>query len=258
MVYLQKFVAVLKLNGKILRERDDVVHLPFGAEYSILLKNLNTKNALVKITIDGREVTDGGIIVPHSFNNVVELERFIDSGDLSKGYKFKFIKKTKEIQDNRGDYIDDGLIRVEWWFEEEQPYYRSFERGRSIMLDYYTNHTGTPNKYGSVTFSSSSMYSTCSVSPVNNVDVIDNNPLDDEGITVEGSDSFQKFIYSNIGRLEPMSQVVIFKLKGYSDKKQIKKPLFVQSTIKCRVCGRTSKSDQSNKFCSGCGARLIV
>ncbi len=44
MMYKQNFVVVVKCNGKILREQDsDVVYLPFGAEYSILLKNKDSR-----------------------------------------------------------------------------------------------------------------------------------------------------------------------------------------------------------------------
>jgi hypothetical protein len=36
MMYKERFIAVIKYNGKVLRERDDVVTLPFGSEYSII------------------------------------------------------------------------------------------------------------------------------------------------------------------------------------------------------------------------------
>ena len=41
MMYHKKLVASIRTNGKILREFKDTVYLPFGSEYSILLKNLN-------------------------------------------------------------------------------------------------------------------------------------------------------------------------------------------------------------------------
>ena len=41
MVYNEKLVASVKCNGKVLREDKDTVYLPFGSEYSILLKNMN-------------------------------------------------------------------------------------------------------------------------------------------------------------------------------------------------------------------------
>ena len=55
MVYQDKFVVSVKVNGKVLREHDkDHVYLPFGSEYSILLKNLESRKALVTINIDGK------------------------------------------------------------------------------------------------------------------------------------------------------------------------------------------------------------
>ena len=63
MMYDNKFVAALKVNGKILREVKDIVFVKFGSEYSILLKNLNSVRALVNIQIDGQEVCPGGLVL---------------------------------------------------------------------------------------------------------------------------------------------------------------------------------------------------
>ena len=54
-MYNNQLVASLKANGKILREFKDTVYIPFGSEYSFLLKNLNTTRALVNVFIDGEE-----------------------------------------------------------------------------------------------------------------------------------------------------------------------------------------------------------
>ena len=51
MVYKSNFVAVVKTNGTILREKgesNDEVYLPFGNEYSLLLKNKNSKRVREK------------------------------------------------------------------------------------------------------------------------------------------------------------------------------------------------------------------
>ena len=49
MMYESKLAAAIKVNGKVLREfNKDTVYIPFGSEYSILLKNLNTKRAIVE------------------------------------------------------------------------------------------------------------------------------------------------------------------------------------------------------------------
>jgi len=116
MVFRNNFVAVVKVNGKILRENKDIISLPFNSEYSILLKNLETKKALVKITVDNQDVLDGNSLII-SPNSEMELEGFM-KGMIARN-KFKFIKKTKQISDFRGDKIDDGIIRIEYWFEQQ-------------------------------------------------------------------------------------------------------------------------------------------
>src|ERR1700721_1628098 len=107
MMYSNKFVASLKVGGKILREQSGVVALPFGAEYGILLKNLNSRRAQVKVTVDGQDATEGTkLILPA--NGSINLERFIKNGNLKTGNKFKFIERTSKIEDHRGIKEDDG------------------------------------------------------------------------------------------------------------------------------------------------------
>ena len=118
MVYRDKFVAVVKCNGQVLRERGEDVNLPFGSEYSLLLKNLESRRVSVDIQIDGKDVLNGSslIILP---NEEFELKGFLEG--MSVRNRFKFIKKTKQIQDYRGDRIDDGIIRIEYAFEKRKP-----------------------------------------------------------------------------------------------------------------------------------------
>lgn len=40
MVYSNQLVAAVKCKGKIMREKKGNIFLPFGSEYSILIKNL--------------------------------------------------------------------------------------------------------------------------------------------------------------------------------------------------------------------------
>ena len=82
MMYHQKLVACVKVDGKILRESGDSVSIPFGSEYSILLKNLNTVRVQVKVSIDGTEATEGTWLVIQP-NSSVELERFIRNGNMN-------------------------------------------------------------------------------------------------------------------------------------------------------------------------------
>ncbi len=67
MVYHNQLIAVIKANGKILRElSNNTFKLPFNTEYSIKFKNLNSRDALIKVSIDGENVLDNSEI--HSEN----------------------------------------------------------------------------------------------------------------------------------------------------------------------------------------------
>jgi len=116
MMYNEKLIASIKVNGKILREIKDTVFMPFGSEYSFLLKNLNTKRAVVNIFIDGDNIVEGGLVIDPG--REIDLERSIRNGNLTAGNKFKFIERTAAIENGpRGIKLEDGLIRVEFQFE---------------------------------------------------------------------------------------------------------------------------------------------
>ncbi len=114
MVYQQKLVAVIKYNGKILREKDNsLVYLPFNSEYEILIKNLESRDCVVNISIDGQDVLDKQQLIVRA-NSSCSLEGFLKDNKVTN--RFKFIQKTSKIQDYRGDKIDDGIIRIEYRF----------------------------------------------------------------------------------------------------------------------------------------------
>jgi hypothetical protein len=120
MMYSNKLVASLKANGKILREFKDTVYIPFGSEYSFLIKNLNTTRALVNIFIDGDNIVEGGLVL--NAGQEVDLERAIRNNNLTEGNRFKFIERTAAIEDGpRGVKLEDGLIRIEFQFEKPRP-----------------------------------------------------------------------------------------------------------------------------------------
>ena len=118
MMIAEKMIACLKVNGKILREVKDTVFVPFGSEYSILLKNLNSVRALVNIQIDGQEVCPDGLVL--DANREVDLERFVKDGNLSAGNKFKFIERTASVEKHRGVKAEDGIIRISFKYEKPQ------------------------------------------------------------------------------------------------------------------------------------------
>lgn len=119
-MYNNKVAVAIKAAGKVLREQNETVAIPFGSEFSVFIKNLNSVRALVKVEIDGVDIGDGTRFVVEP-NSSVDLERYIKAGNLTSGNKFKFIERTGKIEGTRGIKIDDGLVRVEFQFEKVQP-----------------------------------------------------------------------------------------------------------------------------------------
>lgn len=265
MMYKNDFVAVVKVNGKVVREKDgSTIQLPFGSEYTIALKNKRFVRCLVDIFIDGSWIGGSLILRPHE---EVNLERFIDSPN-----KFRFIQKTREIQDYRGDKIDDGIITVKFRFEKV-----TYKPERKILLEKYNDimddntyrharigglsrgcdmYYNSPNTTGDIVNASlrSTIVSNAEVTPDA---MLMDKPADDEGITVKGSHSDQKFVSSHIEELEDETHVINFEVRGFQPSEESKTDedvIYVQSKITCPTCGTRSRA--SAKFCSNCGTAL--
>ena len=278
MMYSNRFVCSLKVGGKILREDQGVVALPFGSEYNILLKNLNSRRCMVKVSVDGQDATEGTklIIGP---NDSLELERFIKSGNLEKGNRFKFIERTKNIENHRGIKEDDGLIRVEFWAEKEvidQPIIRKhyYDEWYPVPRPYYPNWPTYPDLFGAPSgamnssvvqgsqFTQSGNVAQASSGNVQQASVYAMNmlrcsaSLNDTGITVPGSESNQKF-HSSFGfQTESNSHVIVLQLRGQTRSGKVSKPVTIDLKIKCPTCGKKQKP--FDKFCGECGAAINI
>ena len=296
MVYSEKFAAAVVINGKIARDVKDgsssLVRLPIGSEYSLRFKNLNATRVSVSVSIDGEDVLDGSKLVVNP-NDSIDLEGFMKNNTAKN--KFKFIKKTQEISDHRGDRIDDGLIRIEYQFVNPRPVViDTYEHHHYNHWDYwdywwYPTHPwykpwpmrggiiGSDIKYGSSIGGSSS-----SLGPDNSADTfkslnskiygsVQNQSInapdelratsqvsspDIDGITVHGSQINQGFNTTYLGVMEEATHSIIIQLVGTTSKNEpIKKAVLVEQKITCSVCGRRQTSN--NKYCGGCGNCLI-
>lgn len=258
MVYNEKFVVVVKCNGKILREKDDIVSIPFGSNYSLLFKNLNSTKAQMRVSIDGKDVLDGHALLIEP-NSDSELLGFMRGNEVH--HKFKFIQKTEEISEFRGDRIDDGIIRVEYRFEE-QP--KTCIR-KSIIDDSHNHHYYyySPLLLNNIYYSQNEIVGSsaeniirATSSSVNSVIMDSLSQENDEGITVQGEKTNQYFSYGEIGKVGP-SNIIILQLRGHkSDGSEVLKPLTVKTKITCPTCGKKSKSNAS--YCSNCGTNLEI
>jgi len=290
MTYKKNFLVCVKVGGKILREKDGVVYLPFGGEYSLLLKNLESRKSSVKVSIDGQDVLGGRSLLLDS-NSSTELERFVNS--LDRGNRFKFIQKTKEIAEHRGDRVDDGIVRVEFAFEqvtkhvsivEHYNYYDHYPYYHDWYYPYwYHPHypKPCPSPTWTVKCNSGKGSSADLVGAVNsNINFISQSSLlSEEGITVKGSESHQNFHEGYIGILDP-SEVIVIRLRGEVNeltvgdlflgkrslftkgeiaemrKSKVEKPITVKDKIKCTTCGNSILPTVN--FCEKCGTATRV
>ena len=252
MMYESKLAAAIKVGGKVLREFKDTVHIPFGSQYTILLKNLNTTRAVVNVFIDGTDMVPGGLVLDPG--REIDLERSIKNGNLTEGNRFKFIERTGSVEKHRGIGIEDGLVRIEFQFEQPRPVYNTpwisasgsnnqiYPQG-GIMRG-FGKGTGDVWPQGSVTCSATS-YDATSVNSSHEL-------LNDVGITVPGSKSEQKFHTTYVGALESTKHSMVFKLFGGT----MPKPITVKHKPKCVTCGKQNKA--TAKFCTECGTHLEI
>ena len=252
-MYESKLAAAIKVNGKVLREFDkDTVYIPFGSEYSILLKNLNTTRAVINVFIDGDNTVPGGIVL--NPGQEVDLERSVKNGNLQEGNRFKFIERTGAIEQHRGVKLEDGLVRVEFQFEQpvrpitwtNDIYYggnKIYPQG-SVLRNSTADWVAPA---GSVTCSATmDSYSTASAQAFVN-------QVNDAGITVPGSKSTQTFQTTYVGALESVKHSMIFKLLGGE---AVKQAVTVKHKPRCVTCGKQNKAHA--KFCQECGTALEI
>ncbi len=241
MMYESKLAAAIKVDGKVLREFKDTVHIPFGSEYTVLLKNLNTVRAVANVFIDGENAVPGGLVIDPG--REVDLERWIKNGNLTEGNRFKFIERTSSVEQHRGIGIEDGLVRIEFQFEQPRP----------IFNTPWITASGYDNKIypqGGILRGS-----TADAWPAGSVTCSATNAsysANDVGITVPGSHSTQKFSTAYVGALESTKHSMVFKLFGGT----MPKPITVKHKPKCVTCGKQNKA--TSKFCQECGTALEI
>lgn len=290
-MYSDKLVVAVKHNGRVLREQGDTVFLPFGCEYSLHFKNLNSVRALVRVSVDGQDATKGtSLIVPP--NGSVDLERFLEAGQMDKGHKFKFIERTAKIEAGpRGVKAEDGLVRVEFEFERMPAKIEDTVIRRTFYRDYWSApiyplwNSTTTTTFGSrdghlgstvsdVSYSANAASSTMDglfdepevktsgmlrSAKALSANAIAQNasvPLNDVGITVPGNVSEQKFEVGAWFPTDGQIHVMVLKLLGQVGETKVEKPVTVKTKQECPTCG--TKNKFGTKFCRECGTGLSL
>lgn len=253
-MYSNKLALAVKVNGKVLREQGEMVALPFGSEYTLLIKNLNSVRAAVSVWIDGKDVLDGSRVIIDA-NSALDLERSIEGGNLEQGHRFKFIERTSQIENHRGIRVDDGLIRVEFEFEQQKPvdiWPSTTLRGVGGGPVWYTHETHDMRPYTGLPVASYS----CNAVPCTNTAAQNISATDAVGITVAGSVSSQSFQndFTFIGT--GVKTALVLRLVGEIDSVPVRAPITVKTKSQCPTCG--AKNPAAAKFCAECGTALMI
>jgi hypothetical protein len=118
LVYMQRFVSSILVGNQIQKElANGQVNLPFGAEFTLRLRNKNSRRAVAHVVMDredcGRFVVDG--------NSHWDIERPTNS---DKKFRFVGLDSAEAIDFGKDGPNDDkvkGLIEVHWYLEKEAP-----------------------------------------------------------------------------------------------------------------------------------------
>jgi hypothetical protein len=269
-MYSNKMVCCLKAKGKVLREFKDEVQIPFGQEYSILLKNLNTVRASVNVTIDGVDVVGGSLVIRP--NSEIELERFIANGNMKQGNRFKFIERTSGIENHRGVKIEDGIVRIEFKYEKLVPAFNITPYNPPLIWNNTSNQItrgmpgplgvsagwGGPSDAYATTISSNAAPQSATYSAGITASAYIATSVNNVGITAPGSISSQEFTQGAWFPTENESHVIVLKLVGVTALgKPILEPVTVKARPVCTMCGVTAKKAMS-KFCDECGTSVTI
>jgi hypothetical protein len=203
---------------------------------------------VVDVEIDGSPAAQGLIINP---GTSFELKGFLEGMKVRN--KFRFIKKTKEISNYRGDRIDDGIVRISYRFEKVQPIYYV----QPLQWNSWPRSFGPDYNWREVTYTSSNMdFGVQSAGGTQNSCFV-NQVMEQtaDGITVKGSETKQDFVYGWTNPLEEHAHVINIKLVGYTESGvSVQKPITTKTKLKCKTCGR--KWPSRYKFCPNCTTYL--
>ncbi len=230
MMYKNNFALAIKKGGQTLRESQQngrsVVFLPFESEYSVYVKNNNSRRALLKLSVDGMDV--GAEFIISEFG-CLDLERLVLDGDLSKGCRFKFVSvNDSRVQDPSGP--DNGIVRAELWLEGPDYTIQPMGFGDSMLRGVSDSQISAQN--------CSFMSASTGLSG-------------DAGATVEGSESHQQFYTGDFGQRQYPSTVMELLIRGS------KTAVTVRNTrrTQCPNCNR--KARHRDRYCPNCGTNLV-
>jgi hypothetical protein len=271
-MYKNSCLASIRVNNRTLREKHNkTVFLPFNSQYSIFLRNDNTRRAYVSIKIDGTDVLGGDGLILNGYGYEINLERFLTDGNLNNGRRFKFVKASDErVQDPSSP--ENGLVEIEFWLEKPinivyypTPFVLRNDEWRISSWPisswpWYSGHTGSYNhKTLSGAINCSTNYSATTIGAGSATKTMATTLPDsgmkesfssDIGATVEGNKSSQSFVNTTFGEKEYPSTVIKLWLRG------LDREITTADKLYCTSCGKKLNFDY--EFCPKCGTEVVI
>jgi hypothetical protein len=134
-------IAIKSKINKPLPELNNKFQIPNNSTFSIYLKNMNEETAYINVYVNNKKVTSTRIEL--KTKESIDIHKYQDSM-----HSFKFIVKDLDLQMNRENQPEDGLIRIEVDFEKKElsltdkmkkiidnPYYKPYDINRDIGRD---------------------------------------------------------------------------------------------------------------------------
>jgi hypothetical protein len=269
-------IAVNKSRIKLYDKNVEVptYYLKKGQEFQIELANMTTDVVLAKITLNGKPLSQGGLVL--NPGQRVFLDRYLD---VAKKFLFDTyeVSNTQEVKDA---IRDNGDIKVEFYRENVNPYQAPTTinlldhtyRPDIIRYNTYTtngfyasqplfgqpsDNTTLTNSLGLRTSSSSGQNLTSSLFRENFSKSVDNSPLRgvskslETGRIEKGSDSNQELNSVNKTFYYLPFHTVTYKLLPISQKINTLEDINVKRY--CTSCG--AKVGKTDRFCGQCGAK---
>jgi hypothetical protein len=244
---------------KVYPSTKDQVYLNDGDEFEIELFNPKTSPVLAKISINGKRISERGIIL--NPGQRVFLERFLDSPDKLKFSTYN-VNNSTEVKEA---IANNGLVKIEFYEEyvSYQGFYSGTGTGTTTTWATHTNpitYTNTNAFYnsnlnettsGSFTLTSgifnSSIAGSLDTAPIKKSKRADSL---ETGRVEEGSRSDQNFENGQGNFNSYSSNVVEYQILPISQKNIEAKEI----RSYCTECGTRNKQDW--KFCPTCGNKF--
>lgn len=239
----------IERNGDPLRETavgsQKLVHVPDGAEYGIMIKNLNYSQILADVWMDGIKLTSENQLLLDGYQTL-HLERFLDTDR-----KFKFVRYEGSGQENSVEERNAGIIRVRIWHNVGYRPKPFITQPTMWWQNYsYPSMFANPAPYSQQCRSSFNMeIGNQSVMCCSDANLVSRSIGEEEiGTTVEGSKSDQSFHEVTTTQRFPYWEEIIFKLVVADE------PTAVAHNSKfCPKCGTRNKN---YSYCPECGQKL--